>query len=301
MTKNPIVPSVDMNKTKSQEKNLCQDQRNKSDSNAKIVSVDEIQSEKKDNEVNDSFPQMLVRAAQRSNTTTFNTAPQRKSCDRCFRMKTKCSRAQPGASTSGPCDGCIRRGFPHDCITSRPDFPHPRITLAKRPRLATNTVNQQSGTMQPLINNHAQENGQRAFYNTERVGNRQIEQSYTELYRYPTQAVSTHQKNLQPIQNSIMRREAWVKDQRNHPLPPLSNNISSRESSSIYRQRLYHNYGDAQDDQTRLSSLQQERTAIITSSLTNGQGNLTELSSEELYEVSTMVTGELLRRAQVKK
>lgn len=304
MSKNPNLPSVDSNPAKSQDESLYQDQAKKSDGdakveNSKIALENDRQNEKRDNDVNDSFPQMLVRAAQRSNTTVFNTAPQRKSCDRCFRMKTKCSRAQPGASTSGPCDGCIRRGFPHDCITSRPDFPHPRITLAKRPRLATNSINPQSGALQPLTNNHVQENGRRVYYNTERVANRQIDQAY--MYRYQTPTASAPQKDLQPIQNNIIRREAWVKDQRNHPLPPLSNNLSCRENSSIYRQRLYHNYGDVHNDQARLSALQQERTAAVASSLTNGQGNLSELSSEELHEISTMVTGELLRRVQVKK
>ncbi|PWN31326.1 uncharacterized protein FA14DRAFT_175630 [Meira miltonrushii] len=301
LSKNTIAHSADLNSTKSQDETLYQDQRKKNDGDAKIALGGEIQNEKRENDVTDSFPQMLVRAAQRSNTTVFNTAPQRKSCDRCFRMKTKCSRAQPGASTSGPCDGCIRRGFPHDCITSRPDFPHPRITLAKRPRLAASSINPQSGAMQPLVNNHAQENGTRVYYNNERVGNRQIDQVYPEMYRYRTQTASTPQKDLQPLQNSIIRREAWVKDQRNHPLPPLSNNLSCREGSSIYRQRLYHNYGDVHNDQARLSSLQQERTAAVASSLANGQGNLTELTSEELHEISTMVTGELLRRVQVKK
>ncbi|UZJ55990.1 hypothetical protein CBS101457_005310 [Exobasidium rhododendri] len=89
----------------------------------------------------------------------FQGAPQRKSCDRCFKMKTKvrsvqclqksvqdrltssfvtsrtkCSRAAPGTTGEGPCEGCIRRGFGDDCVTSRPDFPYPRITLPKRAR-----------------------------------------------------------------------------------------------------------------------------------------------------------------------
>lgn len=305
ISKNLTVPLRNTIPKKSQEEALYQDQEKKSDDfETKVESTKgENQNEKKNDEVNNSFPQMLVRAAQRSNTTVFNTAPQRKSCDRCFRMKTKCSRAQPGASTSGPCDGCIRRGFPHDCITSRPDFPHPRITLAKRPRLTPNSSNLQSGTVQQMVNNHVQENGSRLYYNMERIGNRQIDQAYSDIYRYPTQTISTPpQKDVQPMQNSILRREAWVKDQRDHPLPPLPNNLSCRESSSsIYRQRLYHNFGDVNNDHNRLSSLQQQRTATVTSSLAKGQGDLKELSSEELHEISTMVTGELLRRIQLKK
>lgn len=262
----------------------------------KLQSFEERQKEKKDN-VQDSFPQMLVRAAQRSNTTTFNTAPQRKSCDRCFRMKTKCSRAQPGASTSGPCDGCIRRGFPHDCITSRPDYPHPRITLAKRPRLITDTSASHTGVMQSTLQNHNHENESRAYYT-----NPNTDQGYKqETYCYPSQPLPCAQKNLQPMQRVTMHREAWLKEQRNLPLPPPSNNSSCRENSSIYRQRLYHNFGEVDCDQTRISSLPHENTAAIAFSLAKRQGNLSEISSEELYEISSMATAELLRRTQAKK
>lgn len=107
----------------------------KIDSIAKPVSARPIQPSKT----------TTAEADSRTRPALFSAAPQRKSCDRCFRMKTKCSRAAPGASTEKPCEGCIRRGFGHDCITSRPDFPHPKITMAKRVRREYTAPAQETG------------------------------------------------------------------------------------------------------------------------------------------------------------
>lgn len=200
----------------------------------------------------------------RARVTLFSSAPQRKSCDRCFRMKTKCSRAAPGASTEKPCDGCVRRGFGHDCVTSRPDFPHPKITMAKRvrreyttPALETNTTADTAMSARiRAVQWSRQHTSQTTPPRRERVGE---DEHSTSMYAPPAREplAKTHRESLDHghrgsstqhqsrpsswsrVPADYMHRDLVSEQQRMTLLPPLSSarQIHCGSSSSRHENR----------------------------------------------------------------